>query len=119
MRDKKYGEWKKIELCKCCGHIVNYYQIFETQTCPNCATVGTYLLPTVTTSARKVYTFMPTRLQKLMGKKPEYELEWSGKICKHDDKHVDLTQKALSIHGGVIRATPTTIAASGVASGLF
>lgn len=75
------------------------------------------MLDIVRTSWRKVVTSNPTLIERLFkGKRQVYHVEWSGK----DESGKDITSSPLMInHQRTISTSVVTIAAAGIASGLF
>jgi len=108
----KYGEWHSIELCKSCGIIVHdKYQLGKVPCCNNCGATSNYVLDVYSTTRRYCYTYIPPWYKFWERKKGYYE--WSG-------KHADGGSVPSGLMSGRRISNQTiTIAAAGLASGLF
>lgn len=111
------GPWLRVSLCAHCGFELSRQAIFDRKICPNCAATSKICLSTMTTAKRWVLDFKPSFWQKCRGKRPIGHWEWSGKSDSGPDIH-DVTGR---VPGRQIASGMNTvsIAAAGVASGLF
>ena len=113
----EYGEWETVDLCKTCGVIVNdRYQIYRNGSpcCSNCGAVSKYVLSTFTTTRRYCYTYKPSWYE--FWKKVEGYWEWSGKSLSSTG---GLSIPSHLMVGRTLSNFTPTIAAAGIASGLF
>lgn len=112
----KFGKWTTVKLCRACGVVVDRHQVYDKQCCERCGVVGQHLLPYYLTSYRTVTTYSPTILERLKGERSISHVEWSGK----DQDNQDISNLSVMLnHNRIISMTTTTIAAAGIASGLF
>lgn len=100
------GGWQVVFLCKSCGEIISKDEIYYSDnTCRHCGHPSKYLMEHYQTSRRKVRISGVT------------SWEWSGKCVDSPNGGIPSTLM-LSMGRKVINPT-TTIAAAGLASGLF
>ena len=73
----KMGSWERVDLCVSCGAVVDPH---HSKVCKHCGHVGKHILAEViTTSRRRVTTFIPNWFQRLKGMMTESYWEYSGK----------------------------------------
>lgn len=117
MSENKIGPWIPVSLCNCCGIELGDHVIFYVKVCPNCAATAVFCLAVKRTAKRWVQDFKPTLWQRCQGQKSAGHWEWSGKGV--DGVSCVGTTDLIAgrrIAGGM---NTVTIAAAGIASGLF
>jgi hypothetical protein len=111
------GQWQPVQLCSTCGYELSRFHIFDNKLCPHCAATATFCLDTLRTAKRWVVDFKPTFWQRCTGKKTLGHWEWSGKAEKAaDTAALAKFMPGRHVAGGM---NTVTIAAAGIASGLF
>lgn len=111
------GEWRPVSLCATCGFELCDQEIYYDKVCPGCAATATFCLNVLRTAKRWVPSFKPSFLQRCLGKKELGQWEWSGKAEGSSDcSRVTGLIPGRRIAGGM---NVVTIAAAGIASGLF
>ncbi len=111
------GPWLPVSLCKTCGYELDKQAIYYAKVCPGCAATATFCLDTVLTAKRWVQVLKPTLWQRCKGQKPMGYWEWSGKAEGGTDCAVTTgLRPGRRIASGM---NIVTIAAAGIASGLF
>jgi hypothetical protein len=111
------GPWQPVELCAACGCELCHEDIYDRVVCPNCAITATFCLAVLRTAKRWVSTFRPSFWQRCLGKKASGYWEWSGKAeNKSDTAALAKFMPGRRMAGGM---NVVTIAAAGIASGLF